>query len=128
MPHSPLPSHLPRHALTIHTRATPARQVIELAGDLDHHTAADVHDLLPDLALRPGQQRVIDLARLTFCDSSGIIVVIAARNHATAADAALVLAAVPDRVSRILRNVGLEQIFPTRPTAQAAETAWTPTA
>ncbi|MFD4032618.1 hypothetical protein ACFWVP_19380 [Streptomyces sp. NPDC058637] len=37
------------------------------------------------------------------------------------ASAARVLAAVPDRVSRI---VGLEQVFPTHSTAQAAENAW----
>jgi anti-sigma B factor antagonist len=43
-----------------------------------------------------------------------------------AADATVVLTAVPDHVSRIFRNVGLEQAFPSSPTAQAAEAAWTP--
>lgn len=113
-------------ALTVHTRTTPAGPVIELAGDLDHHTAPEVRALLPGLTLRPGQQIVIDLAQLTFCDSSGITVLIAARNHALAADAAIVLAAVPDRVSRIFRIVGLEQVFPTHSSAQAAEDAWAP--
>jgi anti-sigma B factor antagonist len=113
-------------ALTVHTRSTPAGPAIKLAGDLDHHTAPQVRALLPGLALHHGQQLAIDLAQLTFCDSSGIAVLIAARNHALAADATVVLTAVPDHVSRIFRNVGLEQAFPSSPTAQAAEAAWTP--
>lgn len=76
--------------LTLRTRITTAGPVLELAGELDHHTAPEVRDALPGLDLRPGQQLVLDLA---FCDSSGITVLIAARNHA--------LVAVPERVARI---------------------------
>ncbi len=114
--------------LTLTNRTTPAGPVIELTGELDHHTAPEVRAMLPGIALRPGQQLVIDLAQLTFCDSSGLTVLIAARNHALAADATIVLATVPDRVSRIFRTVGLEQVFPSSPSAQAAEAAWTPPA
>ncbi|MGX1886534.1 STAS domain-containing protein [Streptomyces sp. NPDC055287] len=112
--------------LTLHTRTTTAGVVVELTGELDHHTAPEVRTALPDL--RPGQQLVLDLEGLTFCDSSGITVLIAARNHALAAGAVIALAAVPDRVSRTFRIVGLEHVFPTHPTAQAAEAAWRPTA
>lgn len=116
------------HELTVHARTTPAGPVIELAGALDHHSAPQVRALLPGLALHPGQQLVVDLARLNFCDSTGISVLIAARNQALAADATVILTAVPDRVSRIFRIVGLEEVFSTHPTAQAAEAAWTPPA
>ncbi|MFD9618298.1 STAS domain-containing protein [Streptomyces virginiae] len=108
------------------TRTTSAGPVIELVGDLDHHSAAQVRGLLSELAVEEGRQLVIDLGGLTFCDSSGITVLIAARNHALAARASIALAAVPERVVRILRIVGLDQVFPVHPTAQAAEAAWTP--
>lgn len=114
------------HPLTLHTRTTAAGPVLELAGDLDHHSAGEVREALAGVLLRAGQQLVLDLGGLTFCDSSGITVLIAARNHALAADAAVVLAAVPDRVARIIRIVGLEQVFPTHATAQDAESAWRP--
>ncbi|MER5427565.1 STAS domain-containing protein [Streptomyces sp. NPDC002588] len=114
-------------SLTLHTRATPAGVVIELVGDLDHDTVGDFRAALPGLGLRAGQQLVLDLGGLTFCDSSGITVLIAARNHALAADAGIALAAVPDRVSRVFRIVGLDQVFPTHPTARDAETTWRPT-
>lgn len=110
--------------LTLHTRATPSGAVVELVGDLDHHTAPEVRAALPGLDLRQGQQLTLDLDGLGFCDSSGITVLIAARNHALAAEARIALAAVPDRVSRIFRMVGLEQVFPAYPTARAAEAAW----
>ncbi|MFF3214255.1 STAS domain-containing protein [Streptomyces sp. NPDC002886] len=112
--------------LSIRTRTGTAGTVIELVGELDHHTAPDVSNALPQIDLRPGQQLVIDLTAITFCDSSGITVLIAARNHALAADAAVALAAVPERVARIFRIVGLDQVFPTYPTSQAAEQAWQP--
>jgi anti-anti-sigma factor len=112
------------HELTVRTRTTLAGPVIELIGGLDHHSAPDVRVLLPGLALSPGQQLVIDLDRLTFCDSTGITVLIAARNHALAADASVVLTAVPDGVSRTFRLVGLEQVFSIQPTSQAAAAAW----
>ncbi|WP_432080404.1 STAS domain-containing protein [Streptomyces sp. WAC 04229] len=110
--------------LTVHVRTGTAGAVIELAGELDHHTAHEVRAALPGLGLRPGQQLVLDLAGLTFCDSSGLTVLIAARNHALAADASIALAAVPERVSRVFRVVGLDQVFPTHPTAREAEAAW----
>ncbi|MET7682115.1 STAS domain-containing protein [Streptomyces sp. NPDC005423] len=114
--------------LTLRTRTTPGGPVIELAGDLDHDSAPRVRAVLPGLVIAPGGQLVVDLAGLTFCDSSGITVLIAARNRALEAEASIVLSAVPDRVSRIFRIVGLEQIFPTHPTAEAAVAAWTPPA
>ncbi|MFE6961555.1 STAS domain-containing protein [Streptomyces sp. NPDC057696] len=112
--------------LRIRTRTTPSGPVIELAGELDPDSAPEIRDLLSDLPIRYGQQLVVDLGGLTLCDSSGITVLIAARNIALAAHSTIVLAAVPDLVSRILSIVGLDQVFPTRPTAQAAEAAWTP--
>ncbi|MGC5562365.1 STAS domain-containing protein [Streptomyces sp. FR-108] len=112
--------------LTLRVRTAPTGAVIELAGDLDHHSAPAVRAALPGLDLRPGRQLVLDLGGVTFCDSSGITVIIAARNHALAAGAGIALAAVPDSVSRIFRIVGLDQVFPLHPTVLAAETAWRP--
>ncbi|WP_181764206.1 STAS domain-containing protein [Streptomyces albidus (ex Kaewkla and Franco 2022)] len=112
--------------LTLRTRTTPAGAVIELAGELDHHTADQVRAALPGLDLHSGQQLVLDLDGITLFDSSGVTVLIAARNHARAADASIALASVPNCVSRIFRRVGLEQVFTTHPTAQAAEAAWRP--
>ncbi|MER5382947.1 STAS domain-containing protein [Streptomyces sp. NPDC002688] len=113
--------------LTLHSRTTLTGVVIELAGELDFHTADQFRTTLASLGLQPGRQLVLDLGGLTFCDSTGITVLIAARNHALATDAGVALAAVPDHVSRIFRMVGLDQVFPSHPDVQAAEAAWRPT-
>ncbi|MFD9849102.1 STAS domain-containing protein [Streptomyces parvus] len=110
--------------LTLHTRTTAAGTVMQLTGELDHHTTPQVRNTLPGLALGPGQQLVIDLQGITFCDSTGITALIAARNFALAANATIALVAVPERLARIFRMVGLDQVFPTHPTAQDAEDAW----
>jgi anti-sigma B factor antagonist len=112
--------------LAIRTRTTPAGPVVELTGELDYDSSAQVRALFPELVLRDGSQLVVDLAGVTFCDSSGITALLAARNHALAARAGISLVAVPDHISRIFQMVGLDQVFTTHPTAQAAEAAWTP--
>ncbi|MFD6994481.1 STAS domain-containing protein [Streptomyces sp. NPDC059943] len=114
--------------LAIHTRTTSAGPVLELTGELDHISCSQVRDLLPGLVLQRGQQLVIDLTGVTFCDSSGITALIAARNHALATHAGIALAAVPHHIHRIFTMVGLDQVFASYPTAQAAEAAWTPPA
>ncbi|MYV56140.1 STAS domain-containing protein [Streptomyces sp. SID3212] len=111
--------------LSVRTRGSTAGPVLELAGDLAYESAPEVRDLLSTLDLEPGQQLLVDLGGLTFCDSSGITVLIAARNHALAARATLALAAVPHHVARILRLVGLEPVLTSYPTAQDATDSWT---
>ncbi|MER0449660.1 STAS domain-containing protein [Streptomyces sp. Edi4] len=98
-------------ALTITIREVSAGPVLAIAGDLDYDTAAQLRDELARTVLAPGRRLVLDLAGLTFCDSSGIAAFIAARNHAHAARADIALATVPDHTLRILRVVGLDQVF-----------------
>ncbi|MFF7203340.1 MULTISPECIES: STAS domain-containing protein [unclassified Streptomyces] len=110
--------------LSVTTRTGPNGPVVELAGELDHDTASEVRSLLSGLELRPGTQLVVDLTDLTFCDSSGITVLLAARNHVLAAQAAMALSAVPDGVQRVFRILGLDQVFVTYPTVEEAVAAW----
>ncbi|MBT3150138.1 STAS domain-containing protein [Streptomyces sp. CHD11] len=113
-------------ALTLSTRTATSGPVIELTGDLDHDSAPQVRAALPHLDLRPGQHLIVDLDALTFCDSSGITVLIAARNYAHQRGAGIALAAVPDRVRRVFRIVGLDEVFATYPTAHEAVAARIP--
>ncbi|MFJ1610924.1 STAS domain-containing protein [Streptomyces sp. NPDC088253] len=106
--------------LKITTRDAMTGPVLEIIGDLDYATATDVRDLLTTLTLQPGQRLVLDLGGMEFCDSSGLTALIAARNHAQAAQADIALAAVPAQTLRVLRIVGLDQIFPLHPDRDAA--------
>ncbi|WP_342751775.1 STAS domain-containing protein [Streptomyces cahuitamycinicus] len=69
--------------------------------------------------MSPGQCLVLDLSGLAFCDSSGITALLAARQHALAAEADVVLAAVPANLMRVLILVGLDRVFTLRPDSSA---------
>jgi anti-anti-sigma factor len=107
--------------LTLTASTTPTGAVVlTLLGELDFHTATELRDALAALALEARQHLVLDLGALTFCDSSGISMLIGARNHATAAGASIALAAVPARVLRIFTVVGLDQVFTCYPSTEEA--------
>jgi anti-anti-sigma factor len=106
--------------LKIAQQDTATGLVLQVIGDLDYAEAFKLRELLSTLALRPGQRLVLDLGGMHFCDSSGISALIAARNHALATQADIALVAVPDSTLRVLRIVGLDQIFPMYASSAAA--------
>ncbi|MFC1230666.1 MULTISPECIES: STAS domain-containing protein [Streptomyces] len=112
--------------LKITTRDVATGPLLEIAGELDYTSAPALRELLTTLTLRPGQRLVLDLAAMEFCDSSGLTALIAARNHAHAARADIALAAVPPRTLRVLRIVGLDQVFPLYADSRSATRALTP--
>jgi anti-anti-sigma factor len=105
---------------SVATRTSVAGPVVTAEGELDVATAPRLRAAIGALTLGPGRLLVVDLAGVTFCDSSGISTLIAAGNVAEAAGAALALAAVPARLSRTFGLIGLGDFFPTYPSAEAA--------
>ncbi|NEC68815.1 STAS domain-containing protein [Streptomyces sp. SID9727] len=105
--------------LTTTTRSATAGPLLAITGDLDYETVGQLRDILTTIALRPGQLLVVDLGGMTFCDSSGLAALIAARTHAHAAGAEIALAAVPQHTLRVLRVVGLDQVFRLQPASDA---------
>ncbi|WSS24162.1 STAS domain-containing protein [Streptomyces sp. NBC_01190] len=98
-------------ALTLTTYDTPTGPVLVVGGDLDHESTDQFRAAVDAAALRPSHTLTVDLAALTFCDSSGITALIAARNHTRGLGADITLTAVPAATARIIRVLGLDQIF-----------------
>ncbi|WP_411084817.1 STAS domain-containing protein, partial [Streptomyces sp. cmx-18-6] len=63
---------------------------------------------------------ILDLGAVTFCDSSGFNALVGIFRCAKTADGTLVLAAVPDRLARMLDLTGLSALLPAHPTAAHA--------
>ncbi|MDQ7803568.1 STAS domain-containing protein [Amycolatopsis sp. A133] len=101
-------------------RSSGTGPVVTVTGELDVATAPRLRAEIGGAPLGSGQLLVIDLAGVTFCDSSGISTLIAARNVAEAAGAGIALVAVPARLSRTFGLIGLADFFPTYPSAEAA--------
>lgn len=93
--------------------------VISLSGDLDTATA-EVMETLAAQALRtPGITRVtVDVAGVTYCDSSGINVLLHARNACEAAGVPLVLANLTRNLRRLFHITGLITTFHIEPEAE----------
>ncbi|WP_405550499.1 STAS domain-containing protein [Streptomyces sp. NBC_01171] len=89
--------------------------VLHVAGDLDYAQAIALREQVESFALSPGQNLVIDLSDLEYCDSTGLTVLLAARQRAQTAGADMALAAVPADTLRILNITGLDQIFTIHP-------------
>ncbi|MEU4247067.1 STAS domain-containing protein [Amycolatopsis sp. NPDC026612] len=105
---------------SVATRPSGTGPVITVEGELDVATAPRLRAGIAALVLERGQLLVVDLAGVTFCDSSGISALIAARNVAEAAGAGVALVAVPARLSRTFGLIGLAGFFPTYASAEDA--------
>ncbi|GAA2927287.1 MULTISPECIES: STAS domain-containing protein [Streptomyces] len=106
--------------LTISHRDTVTGPVLHVAGEMDYDQAPELRRQVDQLPLTPGQCLVLDLSGLEFCDSTGITALLAARQHALAAGAGIVLAGVPANLRRVLTLVGLDQVFTLRPDTSPA--------
>jgi anti-sigma B factor antagonist len=103
-------------------RTTGGITVAELVGELDIAGAPDLREQLLGL-LRPGSGRlVIDLSKVSFCDASGLAVLVSTARRATLLGGFLRLAAVSPPVDRVLQITGLHRNLATFPTVQAAVT------
>ncbi|MER7983308.1 STAS domain-containing protein [Streptomyces sp. NPDC095817] len=109
--------------LTITTRTIATGPILELTGDLDYDSAPRLRETVNELTLTRGQVLTLDLASLEYCDSSGLTVILAARNLATEQGADVTLAAIPDNVARILSITGLDRVFTIHPDASTATAA-----
>ena len=112
----------PGHLSVDHTSVDGIR-VVTLRGEIDH----DVKDVLTEVLLSSGgatpPRTVMDLSGVTFMDSSGINVLIAAHQAASSAQGWLRIAGAQPSVLRTLQLSGLDQVIPCHPTPEQALTA-----
>ncbi|MCX5208523.1 anti-sigma factor antagonist [Kitasatospora sp. NBC_00240] len=99
--------------LAVTARTTPAGAVLEVAGELDHdgapRLAAAVRRVL---AGRPAPSTLdLDLAAVTFCDSSGLTTLLRARSEAGHQGTVVRLAGLSRPVARLLEITGIDRVF-----------------
>ncbi|MGW5401383.1 STAS domain-containing protein [Streptomyces sp. NPDC003952] len=96
-----------------------------VAGELDIATAPHLRAQALALIDQGHRHLILDLQAVAFCDSSGLNTLIGIFRCAKEADGTLVLAAVPDRLERLLDLTGLSALLPSHPTAAHALVAHT---
>ncbi|KOV85296.1 STAS domain-containing protein [Nocardia sp. NRRL S-836] len=88
------------------------RAVIAIAGELDPATAPRLREQGLSLLTGGSPHLLLDMSGVDFCDSSGLSVVIGLWQQAHAGGGSLTLAAVPDRLTRLLRMTGTDSLIP----------------
>jgi anti-sigma B factor antagonist len=96
--------------LTLQSRSQ-RPHVLVVAGDLDHHTAPRMRAVLDGITMAEGDALVLDLTGLTFCDSTGVSILIAAHQRVHDARASLALAGLHDDIAHVFRIMGLDRLF-----------------
>jgi anti-sigma B factor antagonist len=97
--------------LTLNTRSEADRTVLEVAGEVDVYTGPTLRDRISDLLDSGVRDLVVDLGRVDFIDSTGLGVLVGALNRAKELDGSLRLVCAQERVLKLLRITGLDQVF-----------------
>jgi anti-anti-sigma factor len=106
--------------LTFSARSRDGYTIVTTSGDLDIACVPALREQLLGL-LKPHANRiVVDLSRVTFCDASGLAVLIGARRRAWLLGGVLRLAAPALPVTTVLRLTGLDMHFEIFATVLAA--------
>ncbi|MEU6587672.1 STAS domain-containing protein [Streptomyces sp. NPDC046881] len=107
--------------LSVVTSATDGIRVLSLAGEIDHHTGDTLRQAL-DASDSPRPCVVVDMRQVTFMDSSGINIFLAAHRALSEAGGWLRLADVGDSVMRTISLVGVDTVIDCRETLRQALT------
>ncbi|GAA0389527.1 hypothetical protein GCM10009530_45800 [Microbispora corallina] len=98
-------------ALSVTITHGSTRTILTLDGELDMVSSARLTDTI-DAALQGGRQHlVVDVANLTFCDTSGIWALLRAERTVSAAGGTLELANVRGILKRVLDLTGAARAF-----------------
>lgn len=93
--------------LQISVDASGDRAVVRLDGELDIHTAPAVATAVNEAIDGGAATLVVDAAALRFCDSSGIQVLVQARERVTGAGGTFAVEGVHGSVEKVLSVTGL---------------------
>ena len=97
--------------MEIEAKSADRNLLLELRGEVDHHGARDALrqlELAVDAALP--RMLVLDLAGVTFMDSSGIALILRAQQRMGLLDGGVVVRNVPPQARRVLDAAGIGRL------------------
>ncbi|MEU2777034.1 STAS domain-containing protein [Streptomyces sp. NPDC007162] len=100
----------------------PGLAIATVAGDVDMRTAETLRRDASMIIEQGSPHLVLDLSQVGFCDSAGLSALIGLWHVAQAVGGAIRLAAVPDRLMRMLVLTGVDTILPVHVTTSEAVT------
>lgn len=101
--------------MEINAKSADRKLLLELSGEVDHHGARDALrelELAVDAALPA--RLVLDLAGVTFMDSSGIALILRAQQRMQLLDGSVLVCNVPLQARRVLDAAGIGRLVTIR--------------
>jgi anti-sigma B factor antagonist len=96
--------------LTVRDSDRPGVVLVTAAGEIDSSNCTDLQDLLTSLAGRDATQEIrVDLAAVSFIDSSGLRALIVGQRASSEAGGALRVSAASEAVRRLFEITGLSE-------------------
>lgn len=93
-------------------RQTDEKSIVCFEGELDHHEAGKaIEQLAGIIDFYPSKQLIVDLAGLSFMDSSGIAVLLNAYRSATATNKTFLVRNTPPHAMKIFSAAGLRKLI-----------------
>ena len=89
--------------------------VLRLSGELDLQPAAGLRQLFDELAERGRRDLLVDVAQVTFCDSTGLSALIHGYRRCRAAGGSLRVVGDTGMVDRVLRLTGVHDLLVAQP-------------
>ena len=102
-------------------RVGPSAVLLALTGELDHDSAPVLEEPLHAALGAAGVDLVVvDCAQLSFCDSTGLNILLVGRSEALAKGIGLRLACLPRVVARMFEITGADTVFEVHPDREQA--------
>jgi anti-sigma B factor antagonist len=100
-----------RDPLEIEVQSSEERTLVTLSGELDASTASALYDQLSDLEMQDAHHVVLDLAKVTFMDSTGLAVIVTEHKRLRHSDGTLTIFSPPSSVRRLFEITGLTTLL-----------------
>jgi anti-sigma B factor antagonist len=109
-----------------HTELPPGLAVVAVVGEIDQATAPRLKTELLTAIARTSPRLVIDLSGVTFIDSAGLTVILAARQRAKAHGGDTYLVGPTKQVRKVLAITSLDRLLEIHETLETVQAAQSP--
>jgi anti-sigma B factor antagonist len=103
------------------SRRMPGHTVLTVSGELDIATTAALRVQINKVLMDTTTPLIIDLSGVSFCDASGLALLVGAQRRARLDGRTVVLAGPRPNVYKLLHITGLDRAFTIHPTLVAAQ-------
>lgn len=107
--------------ITINVHSRDGRTVLEVSGEVDVYTGPTLRDHINGLLDAGTADLVVDLGHVEFIDSTGLGVLVGALNRVRDLGGSLIVLCAQERVLKLFRITGLDQVFTVQPSLAEIE-------